>query len=152
MEQSPSWEANQFSAKRFMEAEGHYRIYQCPPPALILSQIIPSPYPTSWKSILILSSYLRLALPVGLFPSSFHTKTVYTAPPHTCYIPHQLHSSFGEEYRSLCSLHSFLHTPFTSSLLGSYILNTLFSNTLSLRSLLSMSDRVSHPYKKQTKL
>jgi hypothetical protein len=36
----------------------------------------------------------------------------------------------------------------TSSLLGpNILLNTLFSNTLSLRSSLNVSDQVSHPYK-----
>jgi len=37
-------------------------------------QSIP-PHPTSWRSILILSSHLRLGLPSGLLPSSFPTKT-----------------------------------------------------------------------------
>jgi hypothetical protein len=31
-------------------------------------QSIPSPNPTSWRSILILSSHLRMGLPSGLFP------------------------------------------------------------------------------------
>ena len=36
------------------------------------------PHPTSWRSVLILSTYLRLGLPIGLFPSGFPTKTLYT--------------------------------------------------------------------------
>ena len=40
-------------------------------------QSIP-PHPTSWRSILILSSHLRLVRPSGLFPSGFPTKTLYT--------------------------------------------------------------------------
>jgi hypothetical protein len=41
----------------------------------------------------------------------------------------------------------FLHSPVTSSLLGSNILlRTLFSNTLSLCSSLSVRDQVAHPY------
>jgi len=39
------------------------------------------PHPTSWKSILILSTHLRLGLPSGLLPSGFLTKTLYTPLP-----------------------------------------------------------------------
>ena len=51
------------------------------------------PHPTSWRSILILSTHLRLGLPRGLFPSSFPTKTLYTPSPPPC-VPHALPISF----------------------------------------------------------
>ena len=35
------------------------------------------PHPTSWWSVLILSTRLRLGLPSGLLPSGFPTKTLY---------------------------------------------------------------------------
>ena len=58
----------------------------------------------------------------------------------------------GEQYRSLSfSLCSFLHSPVTSSLLGpNFVLNTLFSNTLSLLSSLSVGDRISPPLMKNS--
>jgi hypothetical protein len=40
-------------------------------------QSIP-PHPTSWRSILILSSHLQLGLPSVFFPSGFPTKTLKT--------------------------------------------------------------------------
>ena len=40
------------------------------------------PHPTSWRSILILSTHLRLGLPSGLHPSGFATNTLYTPSPH----------------------------------------------------------------------
>jgi hypothetical protein len=60
----------------------------------------------------------------------------------------------GEEYKlwssSLCS---FLQSPVISSLFGLNILvNTLFSNTLSLRSSLNVRDQVSHPYRTRGKI
>jgi len=120
-----------------------------------------SPHPTYWRSILILSSRLRLGLLSGLFPSGFLTKTLYTpllsptratCPAHLILFDFITRKILGEEYRSLrSSLCSFLHSPVTSSLLGPNILHkTLFSNTLTPRSSLNVSDQVSHPYKKTT--
>ena len=82
-----SQEANRLSARQeipriLWNPKVHYRSHKCPPPVPILSQPdpvhTPPPHPTSWRSILILSSHLRLRLPSGLFPSDFPTKTLYT--------------------------------------------------------------------------
>jgi hypothetical protein len=87
-------------------------------------QSIP-PHPTSWRSILILSSHLRLGLPSGLFPSGFPTKTLYTplpspihatCPAHLILLDFITRTTLGEQYRSLSSsLCSFLHSHVTSS-------------------------------------
>ena len=45
------------------------------------------PHPTSCRPILILSTYLCLGFPSGLFPSGFSAKTLYAPSPHP-YAPH----------------------------------------------------------------
>ena len=69
-EQSPSWEANRFSASQEIPAFYGNRIHKCPPPVPILSHIDPVhvPTPISWRSIWVLSSHLRLGLPSDSFP------------------------------------------------------------------------------------
>jgi hypothetical protein len=79
------------------------------------------PHSTSWISMLILSSHLRLGLHSGLFPSGFPTKTMYmplfspirvTCPANLILLDFITRTIVGEEYRSLrSSLRSFLHSP-----------------------------------------
>jgi len=116
----------------------------------------------SWvKFAFTFTSHLCLGLPSGLFPSGFPTKTPYTpllscirvtCPAHLILLNSITRILFDEQCRSLsCSLCSFLHAPVTPSLLGpTILLYTLFSDTLSTRSPLRVSDHDSHPYKKKT--
>ena len=83
-----------------------------------------------------------------------HPNPVYISPlPHMRYMPHPSHSQFYHLNNIWWPLCSFLHSPVTSFLLDpNILLNTLFSNTLRLRSFLNVSDQVSHPYKTTGKI
>ena len=122
-----------------------------------------TPHPTFWRFILILSAHLRLGQP-SLPSGFFHKNPVYTSPllssisatcpAHLILLDFITRTILGEQYGSLSSsLCSFLHSPVTSSLIGpNILLNTLFSNTLSLRSYLNVTDQVSHPCKATGKI
>ena len=81
----------------------------------------------------MLSSHLRLGLPSSLFPSCFHTKTLYTAllspiratcPTHLTLLYFITRTTLCEQYRSLNSslcnfLHSLLPRPSKAQILSS---------------------------------
>jgi hypothetical protein len=102
-----------------------------------------------------------MGLPSRLFPSGFPTKTLFNsllslyvlhAPPISSFL-----ISSPEQYWARNTDHKSLNyvvfsTPplYLVPLRPNILLSTLFSNTLSLRSSLNVSDHVSHPYKQQT--
>ena len=70
------------------------------------------PHPTSWRSILVLSTHLRLCLPSGLLPSGFPIKTLYTTlsspiratcPAHLILLHFITRTILGEKYKSFSS-------------------------------------------------
>ena len=129
MEQSSSWEANRFSASQEIPAFYGTRrfIHKCPHPSVSWARSIQSiaPHLTSWRPILILSSHLRLGLPIGLLPSGFPTKTLYTplpspiratCPAYLILLDFIVGTILGEEYRPLSSSLCSFFFPFPSYL------------------------------------
>ena len=111
MEQSPSWEAKWLNLqliKKFPAFYGTRKFITVLTSSRHLSLSwansiqSPQPLPTSWRSILILSSYLRPCLPSVLFPSGFPTKTLYTPflSPYSCRICVNTSFFFGDIYLS----------------------------------------------------
>jgi len=98
MEQGSSWEANRSSASQvfhwtrsFITAFTRSRQLSLSWTSSLQST---HPHPPSWKSILILSSHLRLGLPSGLFLRFPHQNHVYVSPlSHTRYMSRPSHSS-----------------------------------------------------------
>jgi len=126
MEQSPSWEANWFSASQKIprilgNPYVHYHTHKCPPPVPILSQLDPVHTPTPY----FLKIHLNIILPstpgspkwsLSLrFPQH---NPVYASLSHTRYMPSPSNSSrfstqtvLREEYRSFSSsIWSFLQS------------------------------------------
>ena len=93
------------------------------------------PHPTPWRSILILSTHLRLGLPSGLFPSGFPTKTLYTPSPYP-YAPHgymytniKCRRFLSRRIKSLCRVlmcpvYEGVHIVYVRSMHGYYVLRS----------------------------
>jgi hypothetical protein len=84
MELSPSWKTTSRSTTQYFpnvlwNPKVYYLVHKSPPLMSILNQINPVHTTTSYfsKIHLIVSSYLRLGKPSGLFPSGFPTKILY---------------------------------------------------------------------------
>ena len=136
----------------FWTPKFHCRIIKYQSNVLILSSLLQPilPHSTSCRCFLILSCHLCRVIPSRFIPYCFPTKTLYTALSfqilatclaHLIFLDFMYRLIMGEEYRTIISL-------VILSLLGpDILLKTIYSNNLSLRSYLSVTDQVSHTYK-----
>ena len=155
--------ANQEIPLILRNPNAHFRIHNSPPPVPILNQVNPVHATlTQFLKIhcnIILSFTLRsykwtISLRIHhqtpernfLLSQTCH---IATSPVHHLLLDLTTQTVFGEQHKSLnFSLRSLLQCPTTTTLLGENILlSTLFSNTLSLCSSLSVRDHASHTFK-----
>jgi hypothetical protein len=148
-----------------MEHEGSLPYSQVPAtcPYYEPDQTNTCPNPTSWRFILTLYSHLRLGFLSGSLSQVSPPKSCLhlSFPPYVLHAPlisfflvwlPEQHLVSSTDQKALRYVVPSTTTPVTSSVLDpNILLNTLFSNTLSLYSSLSVRDQVSHPHKPKGK-
>ena len=150
-EQSPSWVANQFSASQqifciLWKPKVHYRIYECLPCIPIVSHIDPG-HASAFQFFKIQLNIIPPSMPESSKQSLSlrypHQNPAETSPVHALPNLICLPKHYWVRITDHASFCGFLHSPITSSLLGpNVLLNTLFSNTISLHSSLNVKDQV----------
>ena len=142
-----------------MEAEGSLPHSQVPTTCSYPKpdQSYPCPHTHFWRSILILSSPYALVFQVVSFLQVSPPKPWVQLPTtHTRYMSRPSHSSrfynpnniwWGIQVINLLVIYFSPLPCYLAPLRPNILLGTLFSNTLNLRSSLSVCDQVSHPYR-----
>ena len=134
MEQSPSWEANSFSASQeithiIRNTKVHSRVSQSPQLVPILGQIYPfHTLPTDFFTIhcnIFPPSTSAISQLLLSFSCTLQDPLFISSPPHTCHMSHTSHTLFDHRNNICCrvqimssSLRTFLHFPLASSILG----------------------------------